>query len=156
MKALALKLDDAFSPIRKILNCPAAALFDLGVRLYMANIFFKSGMLKFQNYLNNDWASTVFLFEEIHPVPFISPQLAAISGTAGELILPVLLALGLFGRFGALGLLFMTITIEFLVPAEYGIQNHAHYFWMFLLAHIAIRGPGWISVDHLIGKWIRK
>ena len=60
-------------------------LVDLTIRLYMANIFFKSGWLKFQNYMNDDWDSTIFLFTEVHPVPYLSPETAAVLGTAGEL-----------------------------------------------------------------------
>ncbi|MEM7071545.1 MAG: hypothetical protein AAF403_07275, partial [Pseudomonadota bacterium] len=72
------------------------------------------------------------------------------------LILPVLLAIGLLGRLGAAGLLAMTMAIQFLVPIEYGIQNPDHYFWMFLLSAILIRGPGLLSVDTLLMKWINR
>lgn len=156
MIAVAEKIDGLVEPLRKVSSCAISPVVDLGIRLYMANIFFKSGMLKFKNYLNDDWGSTVFLFEEIHPVPFVSPQFAAASGTAGELILPVLLALGLFGRLGALGLLFMTIVIQYGVPADYGLQNDMHYYWMLLLAVIAFKGPGKLSVDALIQKFALK
>jgi len=72
---------------------------DLLVRLYIAKIFFLSGLTKISN-----WESTLYLFSDEYHVPLLSPQLAAIAGTAGELILPILLVLGLFTRLSAVGL----------------------------------------------------
>ncbi len=156
MKSLALKINSLISPLRKFSDCLLSPLFDLGVRLFMANIFFHSGWLKFENYLNDDWESTLFLFEEIHPLPILPPSCAAVLGTSAELLLPILLAFGLFGRVGAVGLLIMTAAIQFAVPAEYGVQNPDHYFWMFLLGMIFLKGPGKLSLDHLITKWMQK
>ncbi|MBL4590016.1 MAG: DoxX family protein [Alphaproteobacteria bacterium] len=156
MKALALKINNLIQPLRTLSDSVASPFFDLGVRFYMAHIFFSSGMLKFENFLNDDWESTTFLFEEIHPIPGVNSDLSAVAGTAGELILPILLALGLFGRLGAAGLLIMTATIQFAIPAEYGMQNPDHYFWMFLLGMILLKGSGNISVDHVIQKWLNK
>ena len=48
--------------------------------------------------------STIMLFEYEYSVPILPPDLAAQLGTAAEIILPVLLAFGLFGRLSALGL----------------------------------------------------
>lgn len=156
MKALAFKINNLIQPLRTLSDSVASPFFDLSVRFYMAHIFFSSGMLKFKGFINDDWESTIFLFEEIHPIPGINPNIAAIAGTAGELILPILLALGLFGRLGAAGLLVMTATIQFAIPTEYGIQNPDHYFWMFLLGMILLKGSGKISVDHVIQKWLNK
>lgn len=156
MKQFAIKIDNVIQHLRCASNCILSPVFDLSVRIYMANVFFASGKLKFENYLNEDWGSTVFLFEEIHPISGLNPNFAAISATAGELILPILLAFGLFGRLGAAGLLIMTAVIQFGVPADYGIQNNDHYFWMFLLGMILLKGPGKLSLDHLIMKWLKK
>ncbi len=51
-----------------------APVFLLGLRLYVAQVFFKSGLTKVQ-----DFSSTVALFENEYRVPLLSPQLAAIS-----------------------------------------------------------------------------
>jgi len=155
MKDVIVKVNGLIDPLRAIARKVGEPIFDLAVRLYMANVFFKSGMLKFKNFLNDDWGSTVFLFDEVHPLPGLPAEVAAIAGTAGELILPVLLAFGLFGRFGAIGLLVMTAAIQFLIPAEYGMQSAEHYFWMFLLGAIVVRGSGLISLDTLLLKWIK-
>ena len=74
-------------------------LFLLGLRVYVANAFFKSGLTKIQ-----DFSSTVALFENEYKVPIISPTLAAASGTVAELVLPALLVAGLASRPTALAL----------------------------------------------------
>ena len=73
---------------------PAAAL---AARLYVGQVFFLAGLTKLR-----DWGTTVALFTDEYRVPWLSPALAAFLGTAGELVLPVLLVLGLGGRLGAL------------------------------------------------------
>ena len=131
-------------------------VLDLAIRLWMAWIFFPSGWSKFMNYVNGDWGATVYLFKDVHPIPGVSPEIAAVMGTGGEVILSVLLALGLAGRFAAAGLLVMTITIQYLVPPEYELMNDMHYLWMLLLAVPLVKGPGMLSLDHLLGRLLFK
>ena len=75
---------------------PPAAL---AARAYLAQAFFLSGLTKLR-----DWDTTLLLFTEEYRVPVLSPGVAAVMGTTGELVLPVLLLFGLAGRFAALGL----------------------------------------------------
>ena len=113
------------------------------VRIFIAYAFFKSGLLKIK-----DWDSTLFLFEYEYVIPFVPHMIAAVMGAIGELVLPVLLAVGFGARIGALGLIIMTLVIEiFIYP---GTQEH--YYWMSILALLAMTGPGAISVDHLIRR----
>ena len=58
-----------------------APLADLGVRLFVAAVFFQSGMTKIAN-----WDSTLSLFENEYAVPFLPPELAAVLGTGVELV----------------------------------------------------------------------
>lgn len=143
--------------IHRVLHNVFEPLLLLAIRLYMAGIFFSSGMLKFDNYLNDDWESTVYLFEEIHPVPFLPADIAAVMGTAGELGLSTLLAFGLFGRFAALGLLFMTGVIElsFTVNEPDYMTLPMHIMWALLLSVIIVRGSGRISLDSLL-CWVMR
>ena len=104
---------------------------------------------------HHDWSTTVYLFKEIHPIPGVPAHIAAVAGTAGELGLPVLLAFGLFGRFAAAGLIVMTCVIQFLVPAKYELTDPEHYLWILLLGVILLRGPGAISLDALLRRWLR-
>lgn len=151
MKTLMIKIDDMINPLRKLASCIGAPLLDLTFRLYVAHAFFISGIGRFKDYLNGSWDTQLFLFELEHPVPGIDPAIAAPLSTGAELVLPVLLALGLFGRFGAAGLLIMTLIIEFTYQ-----HNTEHLLWMAMLATILIRGPGLISLDTLLLKWLRK
>ena len=72
---------------------PAA---QLAARWYVASVFFASGRTKLR-----DWDTTLALFTDEYHVPLLSPTVAAWLGTGGELVLPVLLLIGLFGRFAA-------------------------------------------------------
>lgn len=135
-----------WSVVTQTLNA-AQPLAALAARVYIAQVFFLSGLTKIR-----DWETTLLLFTEEYKVPLLSPQLAAISGTAGELVLPVLLLLGLAGRFSALGLsvvnVVAVISLAEIAPAA--LQQHIT--WGVLLAALAIHGVGKWSVDCL---WIQ-
>lgn len=150
MFAIIRTVNGALAPVQHFLNTIMSPVLDLAIRLYMAKIFFVSGLGKLSSALNDDWESTLFLFEEVHPVPGIDPALASVMATGAEVILPILLGVGLLSRFAGAGLLAMTMVIQYLVPEEYGIQNVQHYFWMFLLAVIVTKGPGALSLDRLL------
>ena len=154
MAICAQKLHRTIEISRKLADKVGTPLLYLIIRLFMAQIFFQSGWLKFQNLLNGDWASTVDQFEYLYPVPGVPSPIAAVFGTAGELGLSILLALGLIGRFAALGLIGMTCVIQFLVPAEYGVSNPDHYYWILLFSVILFRGAGTLSLDHLLLRWL--
>ena len=79
-------------------------LAQLAARLYVAQVFFASGLTKLR-----DWDTTLALFADEYRVPFLPTEWAALLGTGGEIVLPVLLALGLAGRFAALGLSVLNI-----------------------------------------------
>ena len=121
---------------------PAAAL---AARLYVGQAFFLSGLTKIR-----DWDTTLALFADEYKVPLLPPALAALLGTAGELVLPVLLVLGLGGRFAALGLSVVNavavLSLQEIAPAA--LQQHV--FWGSLLAGIAIFGPGAWSLE----RWV--
>jgi putative oxidoreductase len=120
----------------------------LAIRLWMAEIFFRSGLLKIRNL-----SGAVYLFSEVHPVPLLAPWLAAYLVTAIELVCPVLLALGFAARLAALPMLAMALVIQFVVgAADPAFHLTEHYYWMLLLALIVVRGPDRLSVDHLLQR----
>jgi putative oxidoreductase len=144
------RIRGALQPVVKGLDT-LAPLLDLGIRLYVANVFFKSGLNKFQS-----WDSTLALFEHEYQVPLLSPELAAWLGTATELTFPVLLALGIAGRFSALVLFAFNIIAVVSYPDlnEAGMKDHLY--WGILLAVTALHGPGRLSLDHVLGRvWKR-
>ncbi|MEY4906544.1 MAG: hypothetical protein RL260_262 [Pseudomonadota bacterium] len=121
-------------------------LAQLAARLFVAKVFFLSGLTKLR-----DWETTVALFTDEYHVPLLSPEVAALAGTAGEIVLPVLLVLGLGGRFAALGLSVMNVVAVLSVPDMPEPAFALHVFWGSLLAGLVLWGPGRWSVDARIG-----
>lgn len=129
-----------------------APLFDLGLRLFLANVFLKSGLTKIHN-----WDSTLYLFSDVYQVPVIPPELAAYMATAGELGLPVLLVLGLFGRFAAAGLFILNIVA--LISYYDGLSEagrNQHLYWGLLLAVLLVFSRGKWSLDVWLEKCLGK
>lgn len=130
--------------------------FALGSRIYVSWVFLKSGYLKL-----SDWGSTVALFEYEYHVPLLPPTLAAILGTAGELVFPVLLILGLFGRMSALGLQAVNVLAvisysHVLFQDGFAAAIGQHYLWGYILAVLALYGPGAWSMDNwLVTRRVR-
>ena len=151
------KVDRIIDPLRNLSDLALTPILDLIIRVFMANIFLKSGWQKFQSYLNDDWASTVYLFQDIHAIPGVPAEIAAVLGTGGEVILGVLLIVGLFTRFAAIGFIIMTLVIEFVAVSSFGdsLSNPDHYLWMLLLAVPAFYGPKALSVDWWVKKAIK-
>ena len=128
-----------------------APVFDFGLRLYLANVFFKSGLTKISN-----WDSTLYLFSDVYHVPFLSPELAATTATSAELGLSALLFLGLFGRFAAAGLFILNVVavISYADLSEAGINQHLS--WGILLAVQLILSRGNWSMDAWLERHLRK
>lgn len=128
------------------LNLLQAPLALLG-RLYVAQVFFLSGLTKLR-----DWDITLALFNDEYHVPLLPPELAAYMGTFGEIALPVLLVLGLGGRIAPLGLsvvnLVAVASLAEIAPAA--LQQHIS--WGIVLAALAVFGVGRWSLDHLLGR----
>jgi len=112
-------------------------------RLYVANVFFRSGLTKLR-----DWDTTIALFTDEYHVPLLNPTFAAFMGTGAELAFPVLLVAGLFGRFAAAGLSVLNIVALISLMDVPDAALMGHVFWGSLLAFILIWGPGAISLDH--------
>ena len=112
------------------------------LRLAAATVFWNSAMTKLAN-----WNTTVELFIEEYKVPLLPPELAAYMAVLFELTTPVLLVLGLATRAAALVLLGMTAVIEvFVYPQAWP----THIQWAAMLFVLLCRGPGKLSLDHLV------
>jgi putative oxidoreductase len=129
-----------------------AALADpflLLTRIYVSWQFLKSGWLKIR-----DWETTVALFTDEYHVPLLPPTLAAIAGTVGELVFPLLLIVGFYGRLSALGLQAVNVMAvvayaHVLLTDGFEAALGQHYLWGFMLLVLAIFGPGQWSLDWL-------
>lgn len=124
-----------------------APLGNLTLRLWVANVFFKSGMLKLGN-----WDSTMYLFENEYHVPLLSPNIAALMGTGAELVFPTLLVLGLGGRFAAFALFVFNIVAVISYPDLEAAGIRDHQIWGVMLFVLVLQGPGKLSVDYFIGR----
>lgn len=116
----------------------------LVIRVAVFVIFWRAGSVKL-----DDWAGTVSLFESEYQVPLLSPELAAMLGTAVELGGSALVLLGLGTRFAALALLGLVAVIQF---AVYPMDWPHHLPWAAMLLVLVSRGPGKVSLDHLIAR----
>ncbi len=131
---------------------PLESLLLLGTRLYVAWQFLKSGWLKLM-----DWETTLFLFEEEYHTPLLSPAAAAVAGTFGEIVFPVLLIVGVLSRYAAAGLFAVNIVAvvsyaHVLLTEGFEAALGQHWLWGFMLLVIAVFGPGRWALDSLTGR----
>ncbi|MEO7107850.1 MAG: DoxX family protein [Rhodoferax sp.] len=120
------------------LQAPAA----LAARIFVGMAFFRSGLTKIV-----DWDTTLALFADEYHVPLLPPHIAAFAGTFGELFFPVLLILGLFGRFSAMSLFFVNIVAVLSLSEIAPAALQQHQFWGTLLLALVLWGPGKWSID---------
>jgi len=137
----------ALAALRRLIDLldrvPYSALA-VPLRLAVATVFWHSAMTKL-----DDWNAAVTLFAEEYKVPLLPPEVAAYIAVSVELSMPVLLVLGLLTRAAALVLLGMTTVIEvFVYPQAWP----THIQWAAMLLVLLCRGPGALSLDHLLWR----
>lgn len=119
----------------------------LVARLYVASIFFLSGLTKI-----DDWETTLYLFESEYAVPLLSYTAAAWLGTFGELVFPVLLVFGFFTRLSALALFVVNfvavISLSEITPAAL----NQHYLWAVILTALLVSGGSHWTLDNLLHR----
>jgi putative oxidoreductase len=120
------------------LQAPAA----LAARVFVGMAFLRSGLTKIA-----DWDTTLALFADEYHVPLLPPDVAAVAGTFGELFFPILLVVGLLGRFCALSLSFVNIVAVLSLSEIAPAALQQHQFWGALLLGILLWGPGKWSID---------
>jgi len=148
-------LVDSVSRLAQAIASPS--LVQLVMRVALAVPFWRSGILKWNGFLKlSDTAVTLFTDEfTLHlpggPYHFPAPALVAFLSGTGEILFPVLLVLGFGTRFAALGLLFITAVVELTVPDGWPV----HITWAAMALGIMAWGPGRISVDHLVRRFLQ-
>ena len=133
-------------------------------RFSIAAVFWKSGQTKVEGLAVDlvdgtfqlGWPrladSTIPLFKSEYHVPLLTPEVAAHLAAFAEHFFPMLILLGPATRFSALALLGMTLTIQlFVYPDAY--PTHGTWAAIFLL--LMARGPGVLSLDHLLARHFR-
>lgn len=150
---MAISLQCTFAQCNKIERPLAllAPLADLLARLYIARIFLLSGWNKLA-----DWETTLYLFTEEYHVPLLPGKLAAILGTGGELLFPVLLIFGVMTRLSAAGLFALNIVAVMSywhVLKNLPVALEDHLVWGVLLAVLATyQGRRWELGSLLWGR----
>jgi putative oxidoreductase len=120
------------------------ALFQLMFRISIGGVFWSAGMTKIAS-----WQTTVVLFRDEYKVPVLPPEVAATLAASVELTGPVLLLFGLASRLATLPMLGMTFVIQaFVYPEDW----NEHLIWASFLLFILTKGPGALSLDHLIAR----
>ena len=123
------------------------SLISAAARLSVATVFWRSGQTKVDGFGLAD--TTFYLFREEYKVPLLPPDVAAYMATTAEHVFPVLLVVGLASRLSALALLGMAAVIQlFVYPSGWP----EHLLWATALLTIIARGPGVLSLDHLIWR----
>ncbi|WP_374626238.1 DoxX family protein [Devosia sp.] len=137
----------------RLLGAIPHSLSQLALRVALAIPFWRSGMTKWDGFLNLS-AGARYLFEQefkLHlageAIAYPFPLVAAFLAGTGEVVLPVLLVLGLFTRYAALGILLMTIVIQLTVPD--GWLNF-HLPWAAMALALMAFGGGRLSVDAVL------
>ncbi|MGR9074215.1 MAG: DoxX family protein [Gammaproteobacteria bacterium] len=120
---------------------------DLLLRCWVAYAFWVSGLTKIQS-----WDSTLYLFEYEYSVPLLPPVTAAYLGAIIELVGPVLLALGLMGRFAAAVLFLFNIVAVVSYPDLGAAGIEQHKVWGVMLLVCLLHGPGKLSPDYWLAK----
>ncbi len=120
------------------------SLLQFLLRFSMASVFWHARMTKIAS-----WDTTIALFRDEYMVPILPPEIAASLAAAVELTCPVLLVLGFATRLATLPMLGMTFVIEVFVYPEQWIE---HLMWASILVFILTRGPGALSLDHVIAR----
>ena len=153
--AISVKRETPLAKAERWLASIPQSLPLLALRIALAVPFYKSGMTKWDGFLQlSGGAEFLFtsefrlhIFGQQYPYPF--PYVAAYGAGIAEIVLPVLLVLGLFTRFAALGLLVMTAVIQITVPEGWA---NFHLPWAAMALTLVVFGGGKIAVDALIRK----
>ena len=132
------------------MDCIPDWLIALAARVFPAAVFWQSGQTKVAGFHLKP--SAIALFQNEYQLPLIDPVIAAHISAFSEHFFPILLVIGFATRFSALALLFMTAVIEiFVYPGAWP----THGVWATCFLVVISRGPGWLSLDHLIARKYR-
>jgi putative oxidoreductase len=130
------------------------SLTALALRFALAVPFWRSGLTKWDGFLNVSFGAKQLFAEEfkLHifgsEIPYPAPELVATLSAVAEVSFPVLLVLGVGTRYAALGLLGMTAIIQLTVPDGWA---NFHLPWAAMALAIMTLGPGKIALDYVLG-----
>lgn len=151
-------LCNILKPIDGLLSAIPEWVINLGMRLVVFKIFWFSVQTKIVGWTVagqhfafwNVTDSTFLLFDFEYGIPLIPSNIAAYLGTFGEFFLPLAILFGFMTRFAAMGLMIMTLVIQFFVYPD--AWWSVHVYWFLMLLYLIRNGGGSVSVDRLVFK----
>jgi putative oxidoreductase len=101
-------------------------------------------------------------------LPFFPWHVIVLVGTWSEILLPLLVVVGLFGRVAALGMIAFIVVQSYVDVTYLGLEGKfigsmfdrfpdavifdQRMLWIFVLLMIVVNGPGKLSLDYLLGR----
>lgn len=148
MYASLVRLVPVAESVVRLLDTWGAPLADLLIRIALFRVFFFAGLIKLA-----DWDGTLQLFHTEYNVPLLPYGAAAVMAATDELVAAALLLVGLGARLAAIPLLAQALVIQFSLGATNpAYDQYEHYLWIVLLLMVIARGPGTLSLDHLVRR----
>lgn len=148
---------DAITALERIPHSAIALL----ARISLAAMFWMSGQTKIAGFVvdpvNRELElgrprvtdEAIELFRSEYMLPLLPPEVAATLAAVAEHVFPALLLIGFASRLSATALLGMTLVIQiFVYPAAFA----THGLWATALLYVIARGPGVVSLDHLLAS----
>ncbi len=138
---MAVPLDVAATTLR-VVERWAKPFVDLAIRLWLAQMFFVSAVVKLA-----DWSNALYLSAHEYPVSWMDPITAAYVGVSIEFVGSLLLAFGLATRFAALVSLILVIVVHVnYLAIDLNLLQAA------LLGSLVVNGASAFSLDRLLGR----
>ena len=132
----------AITAVHRVLERSAGPIVDLLIRLWLARVFFVSGMLKIFGLGAGPYLSRV-----AYPVPWVEPLSPTYLGAALQMTIPILLAWGLATRWAALYMLVLVLVVQLnYLPLDINLYSAVLFGWL------VICGAGPLSLDHLLAR----
>ena len=142
MNATAMSSSNRLTRALELLDSIPYSVIALIARAATFSVFFRSGTQKL-----SDWNATLLLFQNEYRVPVLPPHLAAYLAASLELGGSVLVLVGLATRLSVLALLGLVAVIQvFVYPSAWP----DHIQWLAFMFVLLARGPGALSLDHLL------
>ena len=136
------RLVRVITAVYRLLERSTGPIVDLLIRLWLAKVFFVSGVLKIFGVSVEPYLSHV-----AYPVPWVEPLSPTYLGAALQMTIPILLALGLATRWAALYMLILVLVVQLnYLPLDINLYSAVLFGWL------VVCGAGSLSLDHLLAR----
>jgi NADH dehydrogenase/putative oxidoreductase len=136
------RLADVVATTLRFLERGAGPVVDLALRLWLAQMFFVSAVVKLAN-----WDNALRLSAQEYPVSWLDPVTAAYLGVSIEFFGAILLATGLATRLAALAMLALALVVHFnYLALDLNLLQAVLFGWF------VVRGAGPLSLDHALQR----